>query len=150
MWLRFAGGQPVSGLTPQFLAWSCDKITALGKDALVLIWDNASWHKSAEVRRWIHAHNQITVEGKRNSWAYSSVRQMCPEQNAQRWRQTYGPSPRQRPEPKLSMLSSALPSAEPLRILLSASDPAGELYDECDRVVELYASEEAQNATSHW
>jgi hypothetical protein len=53
MWLRFAGGQPVSGLTTQFLAWSCDKLTALGKEALLLIWDNASWHKSAEVRRWI-------------------------------------------------------------------------------------------------
>jgi hypothetical protein len=31
---------------------------ALGKEALLLIRDNASWHKSAEVRRWIQAHNQ--------------------------------------------------------------------------------------------
>jgi DDE superfamily endonuclease len=58
MWLRFAVGQPVSGLTTQFLTWSCDRLTGLGKEALVLIWDNASWHKSAEVRRWIRAHNQ--------------------------------------------------------------------------------------------
>jgi hypothetical protein len=57
IWLRFAVGQPVSGLTTQFLAWSCDKLASLGQEALVLIWDNASWHKSVEVRHWIHAHN---------------------------------------------------------------------------------------------
>jgi hypothetical protein len=57
IWLRFAVGQPVSGLTTQFLAWSCDKLAALGQETLVLIWDNASWHKSAEVRHWIRAHN---------------------------------------------------------------------------------------------
>ncbi len=57
LWLRFAMGQPVSGLTTQFLSWCCDKLAALEKDALLLIWDNASWHKSHEVRRWIRAHN---------------------------------------------------------------------------------------------
>jgi hypothetical protein len=25
---------------------------------LVSTWDNASWHRSREVRTWIHAHNQ--------------------------------------------------------------------------------------------
>ncbi len=25
---------------------------------LVLVWDNASWHVSTEVRRWLRAHNQ--------------------------------------------------------------------------------------------
>jgi hypothetical protein len=40
--LRFAVGQPVSELTTQFLSWCCDKLAALGKDALLLIWDNAS------------------------------------------------------------------------------------------------------------
>lgn len=58
LWLRFAVGQPVSGLTTQFLAWSCDKLAALSKTALLLVWDNASWHKSAEVRHWIRTHNQ--------------------------------------------------------------------------------------------
>jgi hypothetical protein len=58
LWLRFAIGQPVSGLTTQFLAWCADRIAALGKTALLLVWDNASWHTSAAVRRWIRTHNQ--------------------------------------------------------------------------------------------
>jgi transposase len=62
LWRRFAAGQPVSGLTTQFLAWGCDKLAALGKEALRLIWDNASWHKSREVRRWIRAHNRLVKE----------------------------------------------------------------------------------------
>jgi DDE superfamily endonuclease len=32
--------------------------THRGKEALLLIWDNASWHKSHEVREWIIAHNR--------------------------------------------------------------------------------------------
>ena len=35
-----------------------------GKKALLLIWDNASWHKSREVRDWIDAHNrQVKASG---------------------------------------------------------------------------------------
>jgi transposase len=30
----------------------------LGKQALLMIWDNASWHISKEVRDWILAHNR--------------------------------------------------------------------------------------------
>jgi DDE superfamily endonuclease len=59
IWLRFAVGQPVSGRTTQFLAWCCDKLAALGKEALLLVWDNASWHKSQEVRNWVRAHNRL-------------------------------------------------------------------------------------------
>jgi transposase len=33
-------------------------VAAAGKQALLLVWDNASWHVSAEVRRWIKAHNR--------------------------------------------------------------------------------------------
>jgi DDE superfamily endonuclease len=58
VWLRFATGQPVSGLTTQFLAWCCDRLGGLGKRALLLVWDNASWHKSQEVRTWLRAHNR--------------------------------------------------------------------------------------------
>jgi transposase len=58
VWLRFATGQPVSDLTTQFLAWCCDQLTALDKRGLVLIWDNASWHKSQKVRTWIRDHNR--------------------------------------------------------------------------------------------
>ena len=58
IWLRFATGQPVSDLTTQFLAWCCERLAAQGKRALLLVWDNASWHKSQIVRTWIRRHNQ--------------------------------------------------------------------------------------------
>jgi hypothetical protein len=58
-WLRFVDGRPVSSITTQFLQWSCQKLEAAGKKkVLVLIWDNASWHVSKEVRRWLGQHNR--------------------------------------------------------------------------------------------
>ncbi len=58
-WLRFVDGRPVSGVTTQFLKWSCEKLEApVGKKVLLLIWDNASWHISREVRRWLGRHNR--------------------------------------------------------------------------------------------
>lgn len=57
MWLRFMEGRPISALTIQFLEWSCAKAEAQGKRALLLVWDNAGWHISHEVRDWIRAHN---------------------------------------------------------------------------------------------
>jgi DDE superfamily endonuclease len=62
VWRRCAAGQPVSGLTTQFWAWCCDTLAAWGKEALLLIWDNASWHKSRPVRRWIQEHNRRVTE----------------------------------------------------------------------------------------
>jgi transposase len=58
LWLRFVTGHPVSTLTEQFLAWCCERLAAEGIATLVLVWDNASWHVSAQVRRWLRAHNQ--------------------------------------------------------------------------------------------
>ena len=58
LWLRFVDGRPVSGVTTQFLAWCCERLAAAGKTALLLVWDNASWHLSREVARWIAAHNR--------------------------------------------------------------------------------------------
>ena len=57
-WLRFVDGRPVSGLTTQYLGWCCAELQALGKEALLLIWDNAAWHVSREVRTWIRRHNR--------------------------------------------------------------------------------------------
>ena len=53
VWLRFVDGRPVSAVTTDFLAWCCAKLAAAGKAALLLVWDNASWHVSKEVRAWI-------------------------------------------------------------------------------------------------
>ena len=58
IWLRLASGQPVSAITNQFLAWCCEKLVALEKRVLLLVWDNASWHKSQQVRKWIKEHNR--------------------------------------------------------------------------------------------
>ncbi len=64
IWLRFATGQPVSDLTTQFLAWCSARLAAQGKRALLLVWDNASWHKSQIVRTWIRSHNrQVKARG---------------------------------------------------------------------------------------
>lgn len=65
MWLRFVTGRPVSEITTQFLDWCCSRLQAQGKTAWLLIWDNASWHKSLEVRTWIREQNQrVKREGK--------------------------------------------------------------------------------------
>jgi DDE superfamily endonuclease len=58
VWLRFVDGRPVSGITTRFLSWCCQKLQAAGKRVWVLIWDNASWHISHEVRQWIDEHNR--------------------------------------------------------------------------------------------
>ena len=47
--LRFVEGRPVSVVTTEFLAWCCDRLAVQGITALLLIWDNASWHKSQSV-----------------------------------------------------------------------------------------------------
>jgi len=57
-WVRFVDGRPVSSITTQFLKYSCQKLAAMGKKALLMIWDNASWHTSKEVRCWIASHNR--------------------------------------------------------------------------------------------
>jgi len=63
MWLRFVAGRPVSAVTIDFLAWCSARLTAHGFTALVLIWDNASWHRSPAVRHWIRQHNQQVKQG---------------------------------------------------------------------------------------
>jgi hypothetical protein len=57
-WLRFVDGRPVSAVTIRYLDWCCTKLAATGKDGLLLIWDNASWHLSQAVRQWIRTHNR--------------------------------------------------------------------------------------------
>src|SRR5207248_7058430 len=65
MWLRFVTGRPVSAITTQFLDWCCQGLLKQGKTHWLLIWDNASWHKSQAVRTWIRQHNlQVKQTGK--------------------------------------------------------------------------------------
>jgi hypothetical protein len=60
MLLRFVDGRPVSAVTCIFLAWAAEHLATDGVRVLALIWDNASWHVSQEVRTWITAHNRRT------------------------------------------------------------------------------------------
>lgn len=62
MWLRFIAGRPVSAMTTRYLTWCCDKLAAQGKRILILIWDNASWHRSRTVRTWIRTHNRMVKQ----------------------------------------------------------------------------------------
>jgi transposase len=55
--VRLVDGRPVSGITTRFLSWCSETLQAAGKRVRVLIWDNASWHISKEVREWINSDN---------------------------------------------------------------------------------------------
>jgi transposase len=64
MLLRLVDGRPVSAVTTQFLAWLTARLAAEGKTALLMVWDNASWHVSQAVRVWLKAHNhRVKREG---------------------------------------------------------------------------------------
>jgi len=63
MGLRFVTGRPVSTVTIELLAWCSAQLAAHGFTALLLIWDNASWHRSHAVRHWIRQHNQQVKRG---------------------------------------------------------------------------------------
>lgn len=58
MLLRFVERRPVSTETTAFLAWCSERLAAQGLTAVLLIWDNASWHISHEVRTWLRQHNR--------------------------------------------------------------------------------------------
>jgi transposase len=62
MSLRFVTGRPVSSVTIEFLQRLCEQTRAQGHCALVLIWDNASWHVSKQVRTWLREHNQAVQQ----------------------------------------------------------------------------------------
>lgn len=62
MLLRFVEGRPVSQVTTDFLEWLCGQVQAQGKDVLLVIWDNASWHVSKQVRTWLREHNRTVLQ----------------------------------------------------------------------------------------
>jgi hypothetical protein len=77
-WLRFVDGRPISSITTQFLEWSLEKLEEIGKKVLLLIWDNASWHISREVRRWLGRHNR---QVKRSGCGVRIVSCLLPKQS---------------------------------------------------------------------
>lgn len=65
MHLRFVDGRPVSHVTTAFLEWLSQQLEPQGQQVLVLIWDNASWHVSKEVRRWLQQHNRLALAAQK-------------------------------------------------------------------------------------
>ncbi len=63
VWLRFVDGRPVSSITTRFLEWCSERLAEVGKKVWLLIWDNASWHISKEVREWMASHNREVKKG---------------------------------------------------------------------------------------
>lgn len=57
--LSFSDGQPNSLQTWLFVIGLLSVARQENKAVLVIIWDNASWHKSKTIRRWIRDYNHL-------------------------------------------------------------------------------------------
>jgi DDE superfamily endonuclease len=55
--LRFAEDRPVGEITALFLEWVCQMLHEEGKNRLIVIWDDASWHACMTVLNWAKEHN---------------------------------------------------------------------------------------------
>jgi transposase len=71
-WVLYAALEVVTGRVQRFYAPRCNQTfvrqqletllaqaQAAGKRALVVIWDNASWHTAKALRRWYYRYNQV-------------------------------------------------------------------------------------------
>jgi hypothetical protein len=77
MWLRFVEGRPVSTITTQFLEYSCQKLAAMGKKALLMIWDNA--RAGTHLKRCVAGSLLTTERSKTAGRAYASFPVCCPK-----------------------------------------------------------------------
>lgn len=58
VFLDFAQGYPNSEQMWSFIIKLLALTRQLGREVLVLIWDNASWHTSKRIKQWIRWYNQ--------------------------------------------------------------------------------------------
>jgi hypothetical protein len=86
MWRRFVAGRPVRAVTIDCLAWCSAQRAAQGCTALLLIWDNASWHRRHPVRHWLRQHKQ---PGKQGAEGVRIV--VCPLPRKSPWRNSIEP-----------------------------------------------------------
>ena len=56
--LYFSQGQPNSLQMWRFIVGLLAVAREEGKQVVVMIWDNASWHTSRDIRAWIRAYNR--------------------------------------------------------------------------------------------
>ena len=74
----FVDGRPVSSITTRFLEWCSERLAEVGKKVWLLIWDNASWHISKEIREWIASHNR---EVKKNGRSVRIISCLLPKKS---------------------------------------------------------------------
>src|SRR5262249_48401391 len=87
-WLRLVTGRPVSGITTPYLSWCCTQWQAAGKEALLLIGDNAPWHVSRQVRAWMRTHHRAVQQrggGVRMLACYLPIKSPWPNPIEPKW-----------------------------------------------------------------
>jgi hypothetical protein len=60
--LRFVEDRPVGDITSQFLSWLSGRVAEEGKRVLIVVWDEASWHRADAVSAWVREHNEQAKE----------------------------------------------------------------------------------------
>jgi transposase len=61
--LRFVEDRPLGEVTVRFLSWACDGLAEQGKKVLIVVWDEASWHRCDVVSAWLRGHNEQVARG---------------------------------------------------------------------------------------
>jgi transposase len=61
--LRFVEDRPVGDVTIQFVSWVCESIAEEGKRVLIVVWDEASWHRAEAVAAWVRGQNRAAERG---------------------------------------------------------------------------------------
>jgi hypothetical protein len=56
--LRFVEDRPLGDVTTQFLSWLCECVGDEGKQVLIVVWDEASWHRADAVSSRVREHNE--------------------------------------------------------------------------------------------
>jgi len=56
--IRFVEDRPVGDLTIKFLSWACEAVAKEGKRVLIVVWDEASWHRADAVSGWVRGHSE--------------------------------------------------------------------------------------------
>jgi hypothetical protein len=51
--LRFVEDRPLGGVAVQFLAWVGEGSAGEGHKVLMVVWDEAPWHRSDAVSGWV-------------------------------------------------------------------------------------------------
>jgi hypothetical protein len=78
MRLRLGERRPVSTATTAWRAWGSERLAAHGRTAGLLIWENASWHRSHAVRPWLRPPHH---HGKQTGWGVRILAGRLPRQS---------------------------------------------------------------------